>query len=369
MNLKMSGSKRNKILTVLLFVQIAIVYFLSKFPDFIENFYTNGIYIFISSFLRTLFGWIPFSIGDIVYLVLIILVIRFLILFIKNKNSNRISLVYQLTAGFSIFYFCFYFFWGLNYSRMPIRKTLEFNNKKDTTQSDAYDINKLKTLSDKLILKIIFIQSKLVENDTLPVVVSHSKSEILKLTQTGYQNLSKQFEQFKYQPNSLKKSLFSLPLTYMGFAGYFNPLTGEAQVDHLIPKVSLPITCSHEVAHQLGIASESEANFIGYLAANSHDDLYFQYAANLMAIRYTLSDIYRFDPKIYENYKNKLPIGVLKNIRETHDFWSKYENPFEPFFKIFYNNYLKYNQQKDGLKSYNQMVGLLIEFDDKYGLK
>ncbi len=365
----MANSKRNKILTIVLFAQIGIVHFLSKYPKFIENYYTNGIYISISRFFRSLLGWIPFSVGDLVYLTLIILIIRFLILFIKNKKSNRLALIYQLLAGFSIFYFCFYFFWGLNYSKMPITNTLELQNKNDSIHTNKYEIDRLKSLSDKLIIKIIGIQSKLVVNDTLPVVVSHSKSEILHLTQKGYQNLSNQFEQFTYQPSSLKKSLFSLPLTYMGFAGYLNPLTGEAQVDHLIPKVSLPATCSHEVAHQLGIASESEANFIGYLAANSHDDMYFQYSANLMAIRYILFDIYRFDPKLYQEYKNKLPKGVLKNIQETQDFWMKYENPFEPIFKYFYDNYLKYNQQKDGLKSYNQMVGLLITYDEKYGLK
>jgi len=361
--------ERNKILTILLFIQIGFVYFLSKFPDFIESFYTNGIYIYISKFLRILFGWLPFSIGDLIYLLLIILIIRFLVLFIKNKKRNRIALIYQLLAGFSIFYFCFYFFWGLNYSKVPITKTLELNIKNDSVYSNKYDIEKLIILSDKLIHKVIHIQSKLVANDTLPVKVSLSKNEILNLTQNGYQNLSKQFKQFSYTPSSIKKSLFSLPLTYMGFAGYLNPLTGEAQVDYLIPKVSLPTTSSHEVAHQLGIASESEANFIGYLAANSHDDLYFQYSANLMAIRYTLYDIYRFDQNLYQKYKNKLPIGVLSNLNEIQNFWMKYENPFEPIFKYFYDIFLKYNQQKDGLKSYNQMVGLLIAYDDKYGLK
>jgi len=365
----MANSKRNKILTILLFVQIGIVHFLSKYPKYIENYYTNGIYISISKFFRNLFGWIPFSVGDILYLVLIVLIIRFLVLFIKNKKSNRLALFYQLIAGFSVFYFFFFFFWGLNYSKIPITNTLKLHNNNDSIHTNKYEIDRLKSLSDKLIIKIIEIQSRLVVNDTLPVVVSHSKSKILHLTQKGYQNLSKQFDQFTYQPSSIKKSLFSLPLTYMGFAGYMNTLTGEAQVDYLIPKVSLPATCSHEVAHQLGIASESEANFIGYLAANGHDDLYFQYSANLMAIRYVLFDIYRFDPKLYQVHKNKLPKGVLKNIQETQDFWMKYENPFEPFFKYFYDNYLKYNQQKDGLKSYNQMVGLLIAYDEKYGLK
>jgi len=336
----MYKEKRNKILTILLFVQIGLVYFFSKFPDFIEHNYTNGIYIYISIFFRTIFGWIPFSIGDIVYFTLI-----------------------------SIFFFFFYFFWGLNYSRKPISEYLEIKKEKTELNSGKYDIDKLKVISDKLILSIIDIQSQLTENDTLPVIVPYTKNEILHLTKNGYQKLSEKFDQFDYKPSSIKKSLFSLPLTYMGFSGYLNPLTGEAQVDYLIPKVNLPMTCSHEVAHQLGMASESEANFIGFLAASFNDDLYFQYSAYMMAIRYTLFDIYRSDPDLYQEYLEKLPKGVLKNIKESDEFWRKYQNPMEPLFKYFYDNYLKYNQQKDGLESYNRMVDLLISYDDKYVLK
>ena len=365
----MYKEKRNKILTILLFVQIGLVYLFSKFPDFIEHNYTNGIYIHISTFFRTIFGWIPFSIGDIVYFTLIVFIIRFLYRFVKNKNVSRKQMLFQFLGGFSIFYFCFYFFWGLNYSRRPITEYVEINKEKTDLNSGKYDIEKLKVISDKLILNIIDIQSQLTNNDTLPVIVPYTKNEILHLTKNGYQKLSKKFDQFDYKPSSIKKSLFSLPLTYMGFSGYLNPLTGEAQVDYLIPKVNLPMTCSHEVAHQLGMASESEANFIGFLAASYNDDLYFQYSAYMMAIRYTLFDIYRSDPDLYQEYLEKLPKGVLKNIKESDEFWKKYQNPMEPLFKYFYDNYLKYNQQKDGLESYNRMVDLLISYDDKYVLK
>ena len=365
----MNKNKRNKILTIFLFIQVGLVFLFSKIQNFIENNYTNGIYIYVSKFLRSLFGWIPFSIGDVIYFIIILFIIRLLIKLITSKNSNRLNIIFQLVAGFSIFYFFFYFFWGLNYSRLSVTNSLEIEKNKLDSITGKYDIEKLKTLTDKLLYKVITVQSKLVENDTLAVSVPYSKKEILDLTKIGYQNLSNQFVQFKYEPSSIKKSLFSLPLTYMGFSGYFNPLTGEAQVDYLIPKISLLFTSSHEVAHQLGIASESEANFIGYLAANSHDDLYFQYAANLTALQYAFYDIYRYDPKIYETYKKQIPLGVLKNIRETQDFWKKYKNPAEPVFKYFYDNYLKYNQQKDGLQSYNKMVGLLIPYDDKYNLK
>jgi len=353
----MRKEKRNKILTILLFAQIGLVYLLSKFPYFIENNYSNGIYKPMSAFFRTIYGAVPFSIGDLIYLSLIVLIIRFLHKLITSKNKKK--LVYGFLAGLSVFYFAFYFFWGLNYSRLPLTNSLEL-------EKESYDIENLRAFTDTLLTNISKLQLQTTGSDSLPVVVPYTKNEIIKLTNIGYENLSKKFEQFEYRPTSLKKSLFSLPLTYMGFAGYLNPLTGEAQVDYLIPKVTLPMTCSHEVAHQLGIASESEANFIGFLAASLHPDPYFQYSANLLALRYALSDIYRFDPELYETYIEKLPKGVMINIKELQEFWLKYKNPAEPLFKAFYNNYLLLNQQEDGLESYNKMVDLLIAYHHKY---
>ena len=48
------------------------------------------------------------------------------------------------------------------------------------------------------------------------------------------------------------------------------------------------------------------------------------------------------------------------------DFWGSYENPFETFSKIFWDNFLKANNQTDGIKSYNYMVALVVNyFEDK----
>jgi len=357
----MYKEKRNILLSVFLFLQIGIVALLSNYPAFIDKYYVNGLYPLISSILRFLLGWIPFSVGDILYAVLIILILRFIFKMIVPKTKKRKTLVFQFLAGVSVFYFCFYLFWGLNYSRSPLSNTLSL-------EKQSFEIEELESITEKILFKTSSLQKSLSGHDTLAVEINYSKTKILGLTINGYENLGQEFPMLRYDRPSIKKSLFSLPLTYMGFSGYFNPLSGEAQVDHLIPKINLPFTCSHEVAHQLGIASESEANFIGFLAGASHEDPYFQYAAYLLVLRYALLDIRRYDKDLFKSYLDRVPKGVLKNMRESDVFWKLYENPFEPLFKFFYDNYLKYNHQQDGLESYNQIMGLVISFDKSYPL-
>ena len=357
----MYKEKRNILLSIFLFLQIGLVAILSNYPATIDRFYVDGLYPIISHTLRFLFGWIPFSIGDILYAVLIILLVRFIVRFIRNKNKNRRALIFSFIAGISIFYFCFYLFWGLNYSRSSLFQKLEL-------EQEEFNIVALEAVTEKILHQTTLLQQQLATHDTVAVIVPYSKTEIISLTAQGYEQLGAQFEFLSYYKPSIKKSLFSLPLTYMGFAGYFNPLSGEAQVDYLIPKVTLPFTSSHEVAHQLGIASENEANFIGFLAASNNKDPYFKYAAYLLVLRYALLDIKRYDKELFKSYLNRVPKGALKNIRESDEFWRQYNNPLEPIFKTFYDNYLKYNQQKDGLDSYNQIMNLLISYDNKYSL-
>ena len=44
------------------------------------------------------------------------------------------------------------------------------------------------------------------------------------------------------------------------------------------------------------------------------------------------------------------------------DFWKSYENPFETISKTVWDRFLKVNNQTNGIKSYNYMVGLIVNY-------
>jgi hypothetical protein len=193
----------------------------------------------------------------------------------------------------------------------------------------------------------------------------YSKRELIAMAPKGYEILEKEFPHLSYHPTSLKRSLYSLPLTYMGFSGYLNPFTNEAQIDGLIPEYKYPTTCSHEIAHQLGYAAENEANFIGSMAAMHHKDIYFQYSGYTFALAHCLSDLYRRDPNKHDELFKQINVGILKNYQETSDFWDAYENPSEIFFKNTYSGFLKANNQTGGIDSYSYVVALLVNYYEK----
>ena len=304
--------------------------------------------------MRYVFGWLPISVGDIFYTLLSLYVIRWLIVNRKRIIKDTKHWLLDVLSAISIGYFAFHLLWAFNYYRLPLHESLNID--KD------YTTEELIHLAEQLAIKTNAIHLSITNNDSVKVDIPYSKSELLKMIPDGYDQLSKTFPYLEYHPRSIKKSMYSLPLTYMGFSGYLNPFTNEAQVDGLIPSYKFPTTGSHEVAHQLGYAAENEANFIGSMAAMQHPNIYFQYSGHAFALKHCLHEIRNRDSEIYKTIFPKINKGIFKNYREVRNFWDAYENPLEPIFKETFDSILKANNQSAGIDSYSYVVALLVNY-------
>ncbi|WP_343329760.1 DUF3810 domain-containing protein [Polaribacter staleyi] len=351
--------KRHIFLTLFLPIQIFLIKWAATHPELIEKYYSNGIYPPISSFLRIILGWIPFSFGDVLLAFGVFIFIRFIFRLIKTRFKNFIPKIIHFTAILSVIYFCFYLFWGLNYYREPLAKNLNYQQQKYTTEQ-------LKKVTKQVIKNLNYYQLKITKNDTLKVKNPYSKKEMYAMAILGYHHLSKDYPQLKYQHKSVKSSLMSLLQTYNGTAGYLNPLTGEAQVNNRIPKTGYPTTTCHEMAHQIGFAAENEANFVGFLAANYNEDLYFKYASYRMAFGYCISELRKRDKTLSKELWKTVNKGISKDFNASYTFWQQYKNPFEPLVKKGYNAYLKANKQDKGVQSYNYVVDLFISYFESF---
>src|SRR5678809_1786278 len=107
---------------------------------------------------------------------------------------------------------------------------------------------------------------------------------------------------------------------YAGFMGYYNPFTGEAQVNTTVPKFLQPYITTHEIAHQLGYSKENEANFVGYLAAISSPDPVFHYSTYFDLFLYANREVYFFDSVSSKNAREELNPFVKKDIEELIQF-------------------------------------------------
>ncbi len=349
-----------------LFIVVAVI---ETQVNWVDAYY-NSIYPYTSNFQRILFGWIPFSIGDIFYLGLIIFcvfkLIRVVVLIIKTQEKKKLVLKFLIKVlnFIVILCLCFKLFWGLNYNRSGISK--QFNLKEST-----YCKEQLLVLINDLIIEANFYRSQ-IPDTSLPQL---KLTEVLQKTKIQFKVLSKQYPFLAVKNHSIKSSLFSATGNYLGFIGYYNPFTGEAQIRNDIPSILFPFTASHEVAHQLGYASEDEANFIAYLIAINSKDVFFKYCMCLEILDYAFYDLIL---KYYEDFEPEkikykffelfdcLDKQVKTDRKNIKYFFKKNRKNFSNISSIIYDKYLRINNQESGIHSYNKVLSLIIFYRYPY---
>lgn len=328
----------------------------------VEDGYSTGIYPGFATLLRIVFGWIPFSIGDLLYGFFGIWVLLKLIKGIKMLYKRQVTWkglatrCFKILILFLLIYIVFNSFWGINYNRKGIAYQLGL-------KMDKYSPEELKNINALLVEKVNSSKQYLVNNKTVPL----STKELFIKVQESYAAVNSSYSFLNYQHQSLKPSLWGWLGNYVGFLGYYNPFTGEGQVNTSVPKFSQPFTACHEVAHQLGYAKEMEANFVGYLAASTSPDKQFQYSVYLDLFLYSNRNLFNSDSVSARSYANQLIPEVKADLKEWREFNRRHKNPVEPVIRWMYGKYLEQNQQPQGVLSYDEVTSFLIAYYKKFG--
>lgn len=348
---------------VLLIVLTILIKWASWYPAWVERNYSHGLYPLISKLQRLLFGWLPFSIGDLFYGFLILVILfktfnLFKTIFQRKFNRQYFLTGLQQIIFFVLFVYVFFnLFWGLNYNRQGIAKQLDL-------KVERYTLADLDTVTT-------IIQSRINYYAQFVTEEQRDSFDRKKLLFTGaadaYKAAALKYPFLKYVHRSIKPSLYSYLGNYFGFQGYYNPFSGEAQVNTTVPRFLEPFVTTHEIGHQLGYAKENEANFAGFLACRAYDNNAFRYSVYFDMYNYALGEIILQDTALAKSFQQNLHPQVKKDQKEYRDFYRRYRNPIEPIITWGYGQFLKANNQPSGKRTYNEVVTWLIAYYKKFG--
>lgn len=154
--------------------------------------------------------------------------------------------------------------------------------------------------------------------------------------------------------------------------GYYFPFSMEANYNDVMYLTNKPSTFCHELAHLKGYIYEDEANFIGFLACISSDDIFFQYSGYLSVLYYLDNDFYDAVGRNRERYlaETKILSQVhADNIFVKQEEWDRINGKalldtevVEAVSDSFTETSLKLNGVQDGMISYNRVVKLLLQY-------
>lgn len=350
---------------IVLLVLIIIIKIFSADAGRVEFWYSARFFPWITGILRNTFGSFPFSLGDLLYAAaagwILYKLYRLILFVIKTKQKPQLLIkvkknVLTLLVAAAVVYIVFNLFWGINYNRKGIAWQLRLSEMKYTT-------SELKDLNCMLINKINMSKSALLKNKT----PYYSKRELFGAVSRTYQQLGKQYPYLKYEVPSIKSSMWGWFGNYAGFSGYYNPFSGEAQVNTTVPKFLHPYISCHEVAHQLGYAKEMEANFVGYLAATASADTLFHYSVYLDLFVYANRNLFMVDSAAARLYTKELIVPVQNDLKEWFLFSKKHQSILGPVVRWGYGIFLRNNEQPQGMLSYDEVTGFLIAYHKKFG--
>ena len=352
----------NKACWIALILLASFIKIISFFPPAIEQYYAKGIYPYIGQVQRFLFGWIPFSIGDIFYILFLIYCLRKGFILTRNVFNKRVTRRIWVNAGKRLLftalwiYVLFNALWGLNYNRLPMAQQMRLGLEKYSTENLT-----------NLVMLITARLNNLDSASRYYRVPLQIKRILFTETINTYSVAARRHPALVYRIPSVKPSMFSYAGNYLGFTGYYNPFSGEAQSNTTVPAFVQPFVTCHEVGHQLGYAKENEANFAGFLAARSSANPAFRYSLYFDMYSYASRELYRRDSAVARQYYNRLNPQVKIDYEDIRIFYLSYENPLEPLIAKMYGQFLRANQQPQGLRSYNEVVAMLLAYYRKYG--
>ena len=341
-------------------VLILLLIWFSSYPHAVERYYSNGLYPVLCHCFHPVFNLFPFSIGDILYVLVIIgliyLFVKLVQTLIRKQWQKAASLTLGSVNGTLIAYLVFYLFWGLNYYRPEAIERLHLP---DT----AYTAADLKIVTARLIDSANICRSRLSQSDW-----QRTNDQIYQQAIVDQAQLSTDDRAFNNYGAKAKSSLLTTVINYLGTSGYYNPFTSESQVNYQMPVFLKPFVTCHELSHQAGFAPEDEANFAGFLTASRSKDKFFRYSAYYEGVEEFMFALNLQDSLSRKELRKRISPQVISDFKAERKYWLKYQGQIERISGVFYDHFLKANNQPQGLKTYNRMVLLIMAYRKKHQL-
>lgn len=296
----------------------------------------------------------------IIFALLLTITILTIVTIIESIKYKTLKYIKKYILGFlslfSVMYFLFVLFCGINYYRYEFThySGLEIKNSSKEELIDLCEI---------LIDDANEYRSKLSNNDLgTAELFDNNYYGTAERSKNAMNKLSEEYQILKGNYSAPKAVRQSKLMSYLGITGMFFPYTFEANVNVHIPPYQIPSVMLHELVHLRGFMREDEANFISYLASikSGYDDFY--YSGTMLALVHSMNVLYTEDYDAFARLYNLYSEDVRRDMEFSKNYWKQFDTKVADVANKVNDTYLKANNQHDGVRSYGRMVDLLLAY-------
>jgi hypothetical protein len=322
----------------------------------IERAYSTSVYPKIQAIVTPVSNFVPFAVFDVLtVLVVVVLVLDGSVAIWRAKTDRSwrpIGSLLMAFIGFAAFlYLLFLAMWGLNYRRVPMIERLEIAAAPPTTDQ---------------VMKLGFEAIR--QLNTLHAQAHRTGWEAdprfdKDLTDAYAFIQTRLLGAAEAVPGRLKGSIYGPYFRWTTVDGMVDPFALEVLSNPDLLPFERTFVAAHEWAHLAGFADEAEANFVGFLTCiragvpaqySGWLSLYWQIGVEVSAEdRKRLWDAVAEGPRRdIQAISDRLQRGQLLFLRTAS--WRVYDG------------YLRANRVEEGIRSYGQVVSLVLQarFED-----
>ncbi|MCH7527571.1 MAG: DUF3810 family protein [Planctomycetes bacterium] len=337
-------------------------------PGVVETVYSSGLAPLLTRPLSLLIGLLPFSVGEVVVLVYVTwLLVSFARTVSEVRQKRRqvsnaaMSGGLRLARHAGMITILFYVLWGFNYARPPLAARLHWPEWSpppiedlSAAAADAVDA------ANRAYWDIH--QS---EDAGEPTPMPDDLSKLDKALEVGWSRTTRLLglpAATGKRYGRTKRLLLTPLVARFGIAGFYFPWTGEANVLWHSPAIDRPQSMAHEKAHQRGTGPESEASFLGFLAAAQAPHAHARYAAYVFAQTQLLGILARADRGAARDIASRRYAGIRRDLEDRTAYWRKYRGLGTSIGRAVNNRFLRTNRVEGGTLSYARSVRLILAF-------
>lgn len=232
---------------------------------------------------------------------------------------------------------------------------------------EEYNLEELAQLRDYIVRKCNELSTKVPHDENGNVAF---EGDMAATAIAAMQNISGDYPRLSGYYVTPKALYFSDFMCQQYMQGYYFPFSMEANYNDTMNMMNKPFTMCHELAHTHGYIYEDEANFFGFLACISSDDIVFQYSGYLGVLNYVNNDFYRaVSEKEYKSH-----VKISDRVKYDNEFlsqegWQEVEKKaviktetVKKAADAFIDTNLKVNGVSSGKVSYAHVVGLIMDY-------
>ena len=343
-----------------------IIFLLVTGNDIATNVYIKKFSMPLRHVLGKISSLVPLSLMEVCYAVLIIWLLYFLgktIYNVVKKDRSAYIFIKRIFTVFVVFFYIvslYSLLFGVDYYGES------FPEKADWQEVEAISKDDLIAVTEFFAQNAAYY-STIVPRDEDGSVIK-DVDNILSYASLCYDGIYSQFPFLEGEIFTPKRVIFSVIMSYLGFTGVYFPFTGESNINIHSPAAFIPATVAHEIAHQKGITSEAECNFVAVLACITSEDVNYIYSGYLKGLVHLMNALYTADREAWSAIAATFTPELAHDWNENNEYWSEMEISITKISESVYDGYLKNYGEELGMESYGACVLLLVDYFSRLGL-